>query len=271
MTERQRGYVQVEDGVELFYEFFQSSPSKENILCINGLFQSLFNWYRVKDHLFPEYNLLLFDLRGQGKTKVNPNSEISLDRHAMDIETLLHHLSLKRVSIAAMSYGGYIGLIFAGNHPEIVEKMVLLGVGDGQRLEMIIDDWSNMVSLLGDFAFLKFVLPTLFSSRFIEQNRDSMDKILDALIERNDTENLIKMLASITPHPSFRELISHLSHPVLHIVGGEDALLSVSRLHQTVHDLGGSHRIEVIPGAGHTLIEEEPEKVAHYIKEFLRE
>ncbi len=272
MVDRERGYVPTEEGVEIFYEFFKSPGARETILCINGMFQSLFNWYPLKEHLSPGYNILLFDLRGQGKTRIAPDTPVSLDLHVTDMEALLQHLSLKKISIAGMSYGGYVSLIFVANHPELVNRLILLGVGDGYRLEMIIDDWSNMVSLLGDFAFLKFILPSLFSARFIEQNRDDMDRILDALIERNNTENILKMLASITPHPSLPELILHISPPVLHIVGGEDALVAPSKVQKMMEQIKrkGKDKIVIIPGAGHSLIDEVPKEVAFHIRQFLQ-
>jgi len=269
MSEKQRGYYEAGEGVKIFYEFFFSSPSRPTLVLINGLLQCLFNWYPLKKHLSSLYNLLLFDMRGQGKTQIEEEADISLDLHCLDLEGLLRHLSLNKVSLVGMSCGGYVALMFAANHPQMVEKIVLLGVGDGTRVEMIVDDWSNMVNLLGDFAFLKFVLPSLFSAEFIEKMGDKMDGILDGLIERNHTTNLIKWLSSLTPHPRLSPLLKEVSSPILHIIGTEDALIGPSRTEKTIKETGKDHRVVLLPGVGHSVIDEAPEQVAHHIREFI--
>jgi len=148
-------------------------------------------------------------LRGQGKSKVQ-DQEITLDRHVNDLYELLSSLKLEKVNIVGMSLGVIIGLLFANNFSEKVEKMVLLGVGDGIRLEMIIDDWKNILQLLGDFAFFKFLLPWIFSNNFLKKNEEKIQTILDALIERNPLKSLIKHLSSITPYPEIKELIQEI-------------------------------------------------------------
>ncbi len=179
-----RDFILVEDGVELFFEYIDNNRG-DTIVFINGLFQCIFNWYPLIDQLDNKSNLLFYDLRGQGKSKIQDQT-ISLDKHVLDLFHLMNHLRLEKISIVGMSLGSIIGSMFAINYEERVNKLALLGICGGARMQMILDDWKNTLELLGDFALFKFIIPWIFSSTFIEQNQDKVDSIIDALIERNN-------------------------------------------------------------------------------------
>ncbi len=266
--ERQRDRLELSDGVELFYEYFESSKNNKTLVFINGMFQSVFDWYPLKDLLLEEYNILLYDLRGQGKTKIQCQ-EISLDRHVKDLVELISYFNLEKINIIGMSLGSAVALLFSNNYSELVDKMVLIGMGYGPRLEMIIDDWKNILELLGDFALFKFLLPCLFSDGFIKDHEQDISNILDALIERNNIESLLTQFSAITPYPNIKELLQGTQHPFIVVIGEEDALVSISSLKGLMQDIGKQDNILTIPGAGHSLAQESPKYLMEIIRNFI--
>jgi pimeloyl-ACP methyl ester carboxylesterase len=68
------------------------------------------------------------DLRGRGFSE-KPSSGYSIDRHCRDISALLKYLEIERVTLAGHSLGAYISLAYAAEHPEQVDRLVLIDGG----------------------------------------------------------------------------------------------------------------------------------------------
>ena len=262
-----RDFFRTQDGVELFFEY-TDNRKQDTIVFINGLFQCVFNWYPLIDLLDDRYNILLYDLRAQGKSKIQ-DQEITFDRHVLDLVELTDHLGLKNINIVGMSLGSIIGSMFAINYKERVNKLALLGVTGGARLQMILEDWKYTLELLGDFALFKFIIPWLFSNSFIEKNQDKLDGIINALIERNKLENLLRLMSSMLACPGMEELINNLEKSCVIIVGEEDALSSKNWIKRLQSSIDNQNEIIFIPDAGHSLIEEASHKVAEIITSFI--
>ncbi|WP_461833237.1 alpha/beta fold hydrolase [Desulfothermus sp.] len=262
-----RDFFRTQDGVELFFEYIDNRK-QDTIVFINGLFQCVFNWYPLIDLLDDRYNILLYDLRAQGKSKIQ-DQEITFDRHVLDLVELTDHLGLKNINIVGMSLGSIIGSMFAINYKERVNKLALLSVTGGARLQMILDDWKYTLELLGDFALFKFIIPWLFSNSFIEKNQDKLDGIINALIERNKLENLLRLINSMLPCPDMEELMNNLEKTCIIIVGEEDALSSKNWIKRLQSSIDNQNEIIFISDAGHSVIEEASHKVAEIITSFI--
>lgn len=69
--------------------------------------------------------VLALDLRGRGESD-QPDSGYTMEDHAQDILGLLDALGLERVVMGGHSFGGLLTYWLAANHPERVERCVVL-------------------------------------------------------------------------------------------------------------------------------------------------
>jgi pimeloyl-ACP methyl ester carboxylesterase len=69
--------------------------------------------------------VLALDLRGRGESD-QPPSGYAMDDHARDVLALLDALGLERVVMGGHSFGGLLTYWLAANHPERVERCVVL-------------------------------------------------------------------------------------------------------------------------------------------------
>jgi pimeloyl-ACP methyl ester carboxylesterase len=70
------------------------------------------------------------DLRGRGGSD-KPSEGYSLDYHICDINSLLDDLGIDRAVIMGHSLGAFIGLAFAADYPDRVDRLILVdGGGD---------------------------------------------------------------------------------------------------------------------------------------------
>jgi pimeloyl-ACP methyl ester carboxylesterase len=106
------------------------------ILCIHGITANCRCWDVLAHSLSPAYRVLAMDLRGRGRSE-KPATGYSLEYHVQDIRCVLDDLRIDRAVIMGHSLGAFIGLAFAAEHPERVEKLILVdGGGDLSKEQM---------------------------------------------------------------------------------------------------------------------------------------
>ncbi len=88
-------------------------------------------WESTAQALSPEFDCLIYDLRGFGRSNApevteKPASErYELIEYAEDLVTLLDQLNLDKVYINAHSMGGSIAMLFLNKYPQRVERAIL--------------------------------------------------------------------------------------------------------------------------------------------------
>jgi pimeloyl-ACP methyl ester carboxylesterase len=112
------------NGIHLHYIDYEGEGPK--IILMHGLtanahaFDGL-----VAEGLSPAFHVLSVDLRGRGQSDA-PAQGYTMEDHAKDIIGLLDALHLESAIIGGHSFGALLTLYLAANHPERVEKLVLL-------------------------------------------------------------------------------------------------------------------------------------------------
>ena len=100
------------------------------ILCIHGITANCRCWDTLAKALAPEYHVIAMDLRGRGQSD-KPSRGYALAFHLQDINCLLDDLGLDRAVIMGHSLGAFIGLAFAAEYPDRVDRLILVdGGGD---------------------------------------------------------------------------------------------------------------------------------------------
>lgn len=77
-----------------------------------------------------QYTTLLFDLEGHGMSPTKASSKISIGSYAQDIDELIKALDVpsdQGVTLIAHSMGCLVAALFAYQHPNMVNKLVLIG------------------------------------------------------------------------------------------------------------------------------------------------
>jgi pimeloyl-ACP methyl ester carboxylesterase len=114
------------DGVEIQLAIREGGGKQ--VLCVHGLTANCRCWDVIASDLAPAHSVLSMDLRGRGLSD-KPSTGYSLKHHVRDIFCLLEDLGLKQAVLMGHSLGAYISLAFAAQHPDRVEKLILLDGG----------------------------------------------------------------------------------------------------------------------------------------------
>ena len=98
------------------------------VLCVHGIAGSCRSWDIIADALAPDHLVLAMDLRGRGLSD-KPASGYSIMHHCQDISALLKDQGIEKVAIIGHSLGALIGLAFAAQYPERVDRLILVDGG----------------------------------------------------------------------------------------------------------------------------------------------
>lgn len=85
------------------------------------------------DYLLPQFDALAdgrrlryYDQRGGGRSPVPRDVPVGWREHVADLDGLITHWSLERVTLLGYSWGGALGLLYAATHPERVGRLALV-------------------------------------------------------------------------------------------------------------------------------------------------
>ena len=114
-------YINVND-IKVYYEIHGQG---EPLLLIHGLGSSTLDWEYQLDFLKAKYQVLIFDLRGHGKTD-KPNTPYSVAMFAADTASLIRSQFPQGMHIFGHSLGGMIAFQLAVDAPELVKTLTVL-------------------------------------------------------------------------------------------------------------------------------------------------
>lgn len=98
------------------------------VLAIHGITSSSRTWLASARALDDHAALLAVDLRGRGASHELPGP-FGIDAHVRDMLAVLDHFGLQRAVVAGHSLGAYIAARLATEHPDRVERLVLVDGG----------------------------------------------------------------------------------------------------------------------------------------------
>lgn len=107
----------------LNYEII-GSQSEKKLVFLHGLMGSLNNWRSVARHFAKEFEVLLLDQRGHGKS-FHPSEGYSPEHYADDLLSLLEELGWDKVHLVGHSMGGRNALVFSHRFSTRVRSLVV--------------------------------------------------------------------------------------------------------------------------------------------------
>ena len=167
------------------------------------------------------------------------------------------------------SHGAYIALRLAAAAPNLVGRLVLCSIGNdsGNQVKLIVRSWLEILRRADLEAMAWAALPLVFGRRFLEQNRDILDKIVTAIAIRNKKEALIAHFRAIADYPPPESFLISVQCPALVISGSDDPIVPPPDARQLAKDCRGRH--EIFPEIGHSIPAEAPALFQQMVLDFL--
>lgn len=240
----------------LNYTTYTNPQSQEWITLIHGAGGSSTIWFKQLRSFQRQFNVLVLDLRGHGKSKLSRQLHYNFDLVTKDILEVIDHLKIQKAHFIGISLGTILIRNLAEKYPERVQSMILAGA------VMKLNFKSRFLMKMG--VIFKSVLPymllyKLFAFVIMPKKNHRNSRLLFV----NEAKKLyqkefikwFKMTAELKPLLNlFRQ--KEVSIPTLYMMGSEDHLFlpSVERL-VSEHD---SAELFVVENCGHVVNVEQP-------------
>lgn len=95
------------------------------VVLVHGTPTWSFLYRRLIDDLQQDHRVIALDLLGFGLSDKPQTEAVAPPRQAEHLHALLDHLNLDRFTMAVHDFGGPIGLSYALDHPEQIQRLVL--------------------------------------------------------------------------------------------------------------------------------------------------
>lgn len=274
-------YIQVR-GVEHYYEWIRSAesdPQKPVIVFIHGWAGSARYWESTAKALSDNFDCLLYDLRGFGRSKL-PSEPIELlyemEDYAEDLAVLLDTLELNRIYIKAHSLGASAATMFLNRYPERVERAILTCSGIFEYDQKSFAAFHKFGGYVVKFrprwlALIPFASP-LFMARFLHRPlpREVSQAFLEDFLVADYQAALGTMLTAVSESAArvMPQEFARLTVPTLLVCGEYDQIIP-PELGRNAAQLSGKVKYLEIPATAHFPMLEAPEVYLAQVREFL--
>jgi pimeloyl-ACP methyl ester carboxylesterase len=250
------------------------------MLLIHGMAGSSRTWRAVLPRLSAHHRVLAPDLVGHGLS-AKPRGDYSLGAFAVWLRDFLDELGINRVTLVGQSLGGGVAMQFVHQHPDYVERLVLISSG-GLGPEV---GWTlRAMSAPGAELILPVVAPQ-FAVMLGERVRSRLSawgvhsvraaetwSAYVSLADPGSREAFLRTLRSVVDYrgqavSAFNRLSFASGLPALLIWGADDRIIPAS--HGKAAQLAmPDSRLRVLPGVGHYPHLEAADEVVDAIDEF---
>jgi pimeloyl-ACP methyl ester carboxylesterase len=263
--------------VELNHEVYGKG---DPLLCIHGFGASLYSWRNFIEPLAPEYQLILIDLKGCGKSPKPHDSKYSTQDHADLLYRFILEHDLRDLTLIGNSFGGALSLLLS---------LMLADAGESSRLKsLVLIDAGAYKEYIP--AYLKLLsIPLISFGVYLIPSRLAVRAILDRAYydQSKITAEQISVYAApiaaaggkhalretgkqLVPR-NFEDLIKRykdITLPTLIIWGRQDKIIPLKVGQMLEHDIINS-TLKIIEECGHAPQEEKPEETVPLVLEFL--
>jgi pimeloyl-ACP methyl ester carboxylesterase len=281
-------YISV-NGVDHYYEWISSQDhpgnySKPVMVFLHGWAGSARYWESTAEAIKADYDCLLYDMRGFGRSHSAPPEKMasdpslsSLESFADDLLGLLDALNLKQpVYMNAHSLGGTAGLYFLDRYPERVAKAILTCNGSFPYQKWAFEAFylfgGYVVAFRPKWLGQIPLAPQMFMSRFLKGPIPLFEKkaFLNDFLMADGLTAMGTLKAAVSKHATeaMPVAFSNLKVPTL-MISGEYDKITPAKLGREAADMSDRIQYVLMPNTAHFPMLEDAPSYLQIMQSFL--
>lgn len=246
-----------------FYE--GGNPEAPPVILLHGFGgNALFTWMQLMPALAKSHHVIAPDLLASNLLHLNPKF-YSVDTEVRLVMLLMDALEIKQADLVGLSVGGWVSLLIASEHPERVNRLVLI---ESAGLTMPLPELATLV--LNDREKARRFLNLLF-----HKPPPLPDFVLDALVKnaqplKNKYQLIFQSFIKNSKERVLDDKLSQITQPTLIIHGRQDQVVPLEvgkRLHQGLPN----STLIILEESGHGAVWDSPHKLKKEVAGFLRD
>jgi 3-oxoadipate enol-lactonase len=216
--------------------------------------------------LSPKLRTIAYDHRGHGGSPV-PAGPYEIAEMGFDVLALLDSLGLEQVSYVGLSIGGMVGQWLAANHPQRIDRLVLLTTSAYPDPSGAFAERAAIVRGAGTAEVVAdAVVSRWFTGHWIDSHAQAAGA-LRAMIAATAAEGYAGCCEAISAF-DLRDGLAKIVAPTLVIAGAQDPAMPPEHQHALAAAVTGA-KLEIIEDAAHLPNIQHPETVNRMIAEHL--
>jgi 3-oxoadipate enol-lactonase len=255
------------NGIQVNYELSGKKGAPVVVLS-HSLSASLLMWNPQMDALNPRFQVLRYDMRGQGGSDA-PSGAYTLELLAKDVIRLLDALNITRVHFVGLSIGGMIGQGLALNHAHRLQSLALCDTASVvlQEAQPLWQERIHKVLNKGMEALLDETMERWFTPAFLKQGSPMLEVIRKQILA-TDVAGYIGCAEAIRKL-NYLNRLSEIKLPTLIMVGEDDPGTPVSAS-EAIHERISHSKLVILPSARHLSNVEQTEAFNAALLSFLK-
>lgn len=251
---------------------------REVVCLLNGLAMHTGSWNSTLPSLLDEYDVLLYDYVGQGRS-TSVDEPVFIPDLGDFLIAILDRLAIDRLHLLGISYGGFVALDFARRHQHRLHTLTLSGILlSHEELFRMYQAMSLRFFRAGDAGFelyTHYLYEKIFGEAFVHQATAYLEKMRLAFFKRyqHQVHSLIRFTEA--QDPFFERLEDHLAGfqairtPTLILAGDQDRVI-LPGVQRKIAEVLPVSRFELIENSGHVVYLEQREVFFGLLKRFCR-
>ena len=241
------------------------------VVLVHGFAGSVFDYRTLIPALAQRFRVIAVDLPGFGYSDRDV-PELSNAAWIETLDALLHELHIDRAVFVGHSMGGGVVQRFAAEHPQMVERLILIGsVSAAERRRAVIARRPfSVISTLVQGGIALFGGANRMLSRTVADPKKLTGAAREGHLEPLRIRGSAAAIRQLLIDSSSEEPIdlAQLRMPTLLLWGDQDRVVKLTVAERLLAALPNA-RLEVIADAGHLVLEEQPEASNRLILSFL--
>ncbi len=257
----------------VFYLFDDKQHAK-TLVILNGIMMSHKSWEVFLPAFLADMNVLRLDFLDQGlsdKMQSGYTQAIQVDL----LKGLLDALSLEKVHLMGISYGGSVALQFAAKHQDRLESLLLFNVAAYTTpwLRDIGRGWNRVAATRDGEMYYHITIPYIYSPQFYQKRQDWMEqrkaKLVPLFSDPAFLDAMIRLTNSAETH-DVRQALPTITTKTL-IVASEQDYLTPLHEQKAIAETMPNADLVVFPSCGHASMYEKPRLFVTTVKGFVLE
>ena len=252
--------------------FYRITGKGKPVVLIHGFGEDGNIWDKQVDFLQNQFQLIVPDLPGSGKSGViSSQSAVGMEEYAEIIKAILVEEKIEKSTMLGHSLGGYITLAFAEKYPDMLSSFGLVhstALADSEEKKAARLKSIEFIKKYGAYDFLRTTIPGLFSKQW---SQDHLPEI-ETLVEKGknfSSEALVQYYQAMINRPDRTSVLKNFSKPILFIIGEHDNAVPFDQSLQQCYLPVQSH-IHILRNSAHMGMWEETEATNNFLLGFLQ-
>jgi pimeloyl-ACP methyl ester carboxylesterase len=274
MSEKQRltpnrtGFTLVENGTRHIYWEYFGQGEREVVVLLNGLAMATPSWYRSVSDLQPDFDVLLYDYLGQGKSS-QEDEPYYISHFAEYLIRIMDELGIDKVHPVGVSYGGFIAADLGRLFQDRLHTLTLSGILLRREAQFqMYQDLSLLFYRSPDPAFeiyTHYLYEKTFGEAFARRvYGDRLERMRVGFYESYHGKEYCLIRITEAQNPFFAvidndpEAYRHVETPTLVLTGDQDRAIPPWQQVKLLEILPNARQI-MLPGSGHMVYMERPD------------